>query len=464
MCVSTTVLREQDLAQYYLYHCGVFTAPTLLFIMQPPSMASQDRSRSVSAVCGGVDLKNCPFIKNRDPNWSPEKCADVTEYSLTDLLADVEVTEKMRKNEEACGVYLQKILPGYGIKVERELQNLKGLPNLYCTGKQRPDVQVEDLSKNQICLVSEVHSSPFDDTIQKCVMSVVELNRVHRSFNSEINTYIGFAFPKLDVDQCVVKVMVTWEFPFFYTLTCLDRTEVEATVQSAVDENARKLVVCGEGCVQEREFLVKLTPTELETFHRSAVQWPSHRSLIVHVPGKRREPQKVYKFPEKLVPYFRVPPDLSCCMKFSVERIGRMLCVKYDALPHDPLSVEEARLCLLNFLELLSDKIFDYHSHGFAHQDIRLPNVCFDESYQPVLIDLDRTLENVEVVVAHGKSCMYTGSPNPIKNDWVQLGWLTAWVLDDSGDYHTRTLETLRPRIKEDPFINKLFKGMLFYS
>ena len=32
----------------------------------------------------------------------------------------------------------------------------------------------------------------------------------------------------------------------------------------------------------------------------------------------------------------------------------------------------------------------DLHAFGYSHNDIRLPNVCFDKAHKAVLIDIDR--------------------------------------------------------------------------
>ena len=34
--------------------------------------------------------------------------------------------------------------------------------------------------------------------------------------------------------------------------------------------------------------------------------------------------------------------------------------------------------------------IVNLHYHGWAHQEIRLENICFTNEYQPIFIDLDR--------------------------------------------------------------------------
>ena len=114
-------------------------------------------------------------------------------------------------------------------------------------------------------------------------------------------------------------------------------------------------------------------------------------------------------------------------------------------------------MCLHDFLKGLAQAIQEFHQHGFAHQDIRLENVCFNEQYEPVLIDLDRSIEITGSPIFYGKSCMYmrAGEMTPDQIDWIQVGWLAAWVLHCEDDYHERKFEELPEAICGDQFISK---------
>ena len=75
----------------------------------------------------------------------------------------------------------------------------------------------------------------------------------------------------------------------------------------------------------------------------------------------------------------------------------RLLRTSYFKIPAQipPLSYSEVKQCLVDFLKRTAIVLQDLHSHGFAHFDVRVPNVCFskeDESdkYFVKLIDLDR--------------------------------------------------------------------------
>ena len=160
----------------------------------------------------------------------------------------------------------------------------------------------------------------------------------------------------------------------------------------------------------------------------------------------------------------RLIPDrnlLSYIVNFEFVELESLDFLRYKAVPHDPLTVEEASLCLHDLLKGLAQAIQEFHQHGFAHQDIRLENVCFNEQYEPVLIDLDRSIKITGFPIIYGKSCMYVSKITPDQIDWIQVGWLAAWVLHCEGDYHERKFQELPEAIREDQFISKLInEGM----
>ncbi len=81
----------------------------------------------------------------------------------------------------------------------------------------------------------------------------------------------------------------------------------------------------------------------------------------------------------------------------------------YKKVHYSPLTFEEARACLQGFVSSLMKALEELHSFGLAHYDIRLPNICFNESYEAVLIDLDFCQSVTEKGVLNGEceSCLY---------------------------------------------------------
>ena len=60
--------------------------------------------------------------------------------------------------------------------------------------------------------------------------------------------------------------------------------------------------------------------------------------------------------------------------------------VYYEKVPHNPLSHDE----LVNhFIPAIANALKLIHNAGYVHTDVRVPNICFDQSFNPVLIDYD---------------------------------------------------------------------------
>ena len=113
--------------------------------------------------------------------------------------------------------------------------------------------------------------------------------------------------------------------------------------------------------------------------------------------------------------------------------------------------------CLSDLITKYHTTIDAYHCRGWAHMEIRLENLCFDVRFQPVLIDLDRSIPNVQHCTFSSDSCIY-GNLTGGKTDYVQLGWLAAWVAAPraSTDYHRRQLSVLPTGYQADPILRKL--------
>ena len=55
--------------------------------------------------------------------------------------------------------------------------------------------------------------------------------------------------------------------------------------------------------------------------------------------------------------------------------------IKSRKQPHYPMDRGEARECLHDLVIKVAIAIRDLHNHGWAHQDIKLDNICFTNEY-----------------------------------------------------------------------------------
>lgn len=138
---------------------------------------------------------------------------------------------------------------------------------------------------------------------------------------------------------------------------------------------------------------------------------------------------------------------------------GNKVVFKYPKVRYNPLEVEDARKVLRTLSEKIKDALSGLHEFGIIHNDVRLPNICFDDDFNAVLIDLDRaSADGSSDLVGTIDSCMYNVPHDKcdFSLDFIQLGWLLAWVLYSVGDYHQRKWEDLPQSIRNDRFISDL--------
>ena len=315
------------------------------------------------------------------------------------------------------------------ITVRKKVPGFEKLYPLYVTTDQRPDLTVSRETDNLPLILVEVHSSPFAATVNKTILGVTDQLRLYRTYDASITRCVGFAFPKKDVKQCVVIVSVTWEkLCFRYTLTPIKEIEsVRGTIERELCAATKSAP--SPSLNQELRFLVPLSHEELGVFgdgaNGSPVQLRSRASILVRhgmdyfkSPAMLEEDNKLKRLILKVIP--RALPTI----KLQLVEVEDMDYYKYRGIPNDPLTHPEAQSCLYDLVPKLVQVIESFHQNGWAHQDIRLENICFDEDCMPVFIDLDRCTLSEKAYV--GEGCMYS-MRGSVQTDWLQLGLVVCW-------------------------------------
>lgn len=141
-------------------------------------------------------------------------------------------------------------------------------------------------------------------------------------------------------------------------------------------------------------------------------------------------------------------------------RIQEIFFYKYSRVKYGPIKAEDA---LVRGIKLALDEL---HECKISHNDVRLPNVCYNDKYEPVLIDVDRchVIEEHHQYFGNASSCMYLsnssfGEPVGKYTDHAQLGWMVAWIVDSSMDEHSRQWEEQSTQIQENQFISELVRA-----
>jgi len=82
---------------------------------------------------------------------------------------------------------------------------------------------------------------------------------------------------------------------------------------------------------------------------------------------------------------------------------------KYFKVPYGPLTVKDARKCLYTLLMKINTALEQLHQFEFAHNDVRLENICFSKELDAVFIDLERCtgVDRIHPLMGASSSCMY---------------------------------------------------------
>ena len=190
------------------------------------------------------------------------------------------------------------------------------------------------------------------------------------------------------------------------------------------------------------DFVVRLSTEDLKSFGQDAIQVQCKSAILV----KTKDTYHKLPITDRLLMVFLQQPRSSQhVIPLQFEEVGESTCFTMPKQPHDPLNHHEARDCLHDLVQEMYDVISRFRQDGWAHQDIRLDNICFTKEFRPILIDLDRVCR-VTGGVTEYDTCMYKAGLSPSQIDWIQLGWLAAWAYcspDRNDNYHQRRFADL---------------------
>jgi hypothetical protein len=427
-----------------------------------------------------------------DP-WGTER----EHYSLNEVLMylgldldhlTLEIKREVKKsdpkliNDHLVGKCLKHISTIVGIDcdiyINNEVNGMSELPILGTSTRVRPDVLVaiRNCHKYVVGWAGEVLSSPMKETEFKAVYLGIDLLRLARCANEGLDCISVFVFPKLAVKRFIGKIDIEFDGLIFNCKLKI-YSELSAAIDSIKDslhctrhhivpvvpkyliklnsQNLRHLcdkLMLGEGDVEVKQYqsashIVLCLPQDV-------LKIIYHTDLGVFINLKT-------KFEEcgvTIVPEYNLVTLSNSTVVFAV---------KYQRVKYDPLSTTESKSCLRMLILEVSEALQRMHQSGIAHNDIRLPNICFNDLYKPVFIDIDRATKlDIRYANVSGMGCMYDDIDGDSATvDMVQLGWMVAWILAspaDASTYHTRKWDSQPNIVKNDKFVEKLIKKGIY--
>ena len=360
------------------------------------------------------------------------------------------------------------------VRGEGEIVGLRNFSALCSTSILRVDILV--YFKELLVLFVEIQSSPMVFTERKAAIVGANVLRSIRAKNTDITEVSAFALPNTqgDAGACILKVQVEWaQFHFMTTLTRFKNIEDGVVALTTALRGQRYemslsspyFITLSTSCCRR---LCGKEGHQIECQHHVVVK--SIDGYIYKLLYEAEEQQGFGEFlrimrtktalKNVIYPEDVTPPNRTTVLQ------------KYRCSKFGPLNQAEARKCLRSFIVGAKSALDELHGIGLSHNDIRLPNFCFNANFEVILIDLDRVWLIGELYPMfykeekEGRSCMYKVDSNCYNGkhtDLMQLGLLVAWVLEpEELNYHERTLTSHSKFIREDKFISTLVNTYIF--
>ena len=319
--------------------------------------------------------------------------------------------------------------------------------------------------------ILEVHSSPYKHSVAKTADGLINQLRLLRCFDSNIDKCVGFTFPKFasgnsDNRSFVTKVTVSFKNCRFQIhllpLLIQDvKKQIEVAVQATCTFNFKNnpFLCFMRFSTQDIMEIVGTFKVELKQAQaRHSILLESPNSFFKFIPStSERE-----NFKEFLEIIKEGNIDLKhTLLPISSSRHGHLRFYMFEKqIP--PLTKFEAKECLCDLLTQTAIALLELHTIGYAHLDVRLPNICFSTDYTVKLIDLDRA---AEIEISNGSVGIYVGemykTPTQWTSnqcDWKQLGLIAAEIILKSSKHESIVID---PRVRENECLNKLIhKGI----
>ena len=151
--------------------------------------------------------RNLVYVKTRAKKWKDcvQECG-VVMYSLEAIVGyDPEPPANSYESLKEWICKELNILPT-NVFCDTEFQEM--VP-IFSSTRIRPDVTVYYNGNPVLCI--EVHSSPYDETINKLAWVLIEHLRWLRNCKTTIHKCVGFAFPKFKEESSVMMVTCIWD-------------------------------------------------------------------------------------------------------------------------------------------------------------------------------------------------------------------------------------------------------------
>ena len=266
---------------------------------------------------------------------------------------------------------------------------LTELPEFICSNKQRYDLAIKSPVGSILTAIEVCSGNSYENCLKMCALRGIDIFRYYKNFGTkkaeQVTTMLLPKYSTKGEKTLASMIIVEWiseKFRFeIHHKKILSADEVKNEVRQMITD--AEVWVTPIELIPQKLHCLALSEDELMPFGDGAVQVHSHQAVILV-----RNNSKYYKFLFNLAFTYH----LSVCVEeqwnlflfpTAYKKISGISGHKFFEYPDDAAS------CLPTLIEGVILAIESLHAAGYAHLDIRLPNICFRADGTAVLIDLD---------------------------------------------------------------------------
>ena len=351
--------------------------------------------------------------------------------------------------------------------VSCEIPGMYVLPAMYCGSRIKPDVAVYQKSDRcKLVFAVEVQSSPMIETLKKTTYLAASILRFLKCENKDVNEFTAFAIPSINEESCITKVCVDWkQLKFNVKLTLYENPDEGRKAMKEVLSSQMRctpylpvLKYCKYPIILNNKDLQHIGIPEAQQIPTTQHLVLEFADIIYKIIYELNEQIAYYEFVSQIptTPKFIIKP------KFYKVSGGYHMC-EYQKVRYPAMMIGTALLCIKDLLSGIKNALDELHSYGLSHNDVRIPNICFNEAFEAVLIDVDRVYDvhSIHPLFGESTSCLYQiqhfkGEFDGKNTDFMQVGWLAAFILDHSQHEHSRKWKDQKDEIQNCKFIYAL--------
>ena len=322
---------------------------------------------------------------------------EIQEYNLSDVAEEMGINDSVGNEDLAKNIIEKCLGPTYKCRKDSEPiiggTPVSDLKECYIsTNPNRGDVMVSYDGSD--VLYTEVHSHPsgkYNRTARKTVYLLMECLRMLKAFGVRAPIMYAFVFPRKELQRCVVRLTMKYLpdlVEFQYSIKCLQLGEVSSALKIAARSNK---AVCQNLTNQspELDYILWLTDEEREQWGHNLCNVKSKFGILLMNNAVCLKKPIFSNLFEKLYNFSQLLKREQILYMPTYSIVSRPQFIEYRKIHHDPLTYEEARRCCYELVTKIYEVTQSIHNAGYMHNDLRLPNICFDSNFEPILIDFD---------------------------------------------------------------------------